>query len=219
MWEKLTAQLPDDVVLLHGQRLTDDRNDVEIDILVLWPGLGALVLEVKGGVVGIDDGRWYTGSAHARHPLRRSPLEQAMIGKNTLYKYLKGRLSVVFTPVVHAAVLPYTFLPDDWDVPDAPRDRLFDGRDLDVLGERIAALLTEAFDPDRDSPFIPIDPTVGTRGGRTPRWRTCPCSRGRSRTPRIRWRSSRSGCCGSSGTTLGRRSAVGRAPARRTSRS
>lgn len=162
VWEKLTAQLPDDVVLLHGQRLTDDRSDVEIDILVLWPGRGALVLEVKGGVVGIDDGRWYTGSAHARHPLRRSPLEQAMIGKNTLYKYLKGRLSVVFTPVVHAAVLPYTFLPDDWDVPDAPRDRLFDGRDLDVLGERIAALLADTFDPDRDSPFVPIDPTIRT---------------------------------------------------------
>src|SRR5699024_9377763 len=54
VWDALVAQLPDDAVLVHGQRLTDDRDDIEVDLLVLWPGLGAAVLEVKGGRVGIE---------------------------------------------------------------------------------------------------------------------------------------------------------------------
>lgn len=160
VWDALVEQLPDNAVLLHGQRLTDERNDIELDLLVLWPGLGAAVLEVKGGRVGITDGRWHTDGGGRRNPLRRSPLEQAMVGKHTLYKYLQKRLSVVLTPLVDSAVLPYTILPDDWDVPDAPREKLLDGEDLPRLADRIAGLLRRAHDPDRDDPFVPLEPTL-----------------------------------------------------------
>lgn len=160
VWDALTDQLPDDVVLIHGQRLTDDHNDVEIDLLILWPGLGAVVLEVKGGAVGIDSGTWYTESAHRRNTLRRSPVEQAMIGKHTLHKYLRNRLSAVFSPVIHAAALPYSRLPADWDVPDAPRELLFDGDQIDRLADGLASLLRKSFDPDEHDPFIPVEPTV-----------------------------------------------------------
>lgn len=160
VWEALATQLPDDAVLLHGQRLTDDRNDVEIDLLILWPGLGAVVLEVKGGVVGIENGRWYTSGSHGRNWLDRSPLEQAMVGKHTLYTYLRSRLSAVLTPVVYAAALPFSTLPRDWDVPDAPRELLFDGDQVDRLADGLATLLRKSYDPDRDDLFVPVDPTV-----------------------------------------------------------
>src|SRR5699024_2806671 len=92
----------------------------------------------------------------------RSPLEQAMVGKHTLVRYLQKRLSAVLSPIVDAAVLPYTILPDAWDVPDAPREKLLDGEDLPHLADRIAGLLRRAHDPDRDDPFVPLDPTLRT---------------------------------------------------------
>ena len=162
VWDALTDQLPDDVVLIHGQRLTDDRNDVEVDLLLLWPGLGIAVLEVKGGAVGIENGQWYTSGSHGRSALKRSPLEQAMVAKHTLTGYLRSRLSAVLTPIIHAAVLPYSRLDAHWDVPDAPRELLFDGDQLERLGDGLATLLKKHHDPDIDDPFVPVGPTIQT---------------------------------------------------------
>ncbi len=67
----LVDWLPSDVWVLHSYPwLRPDRNDRtgkktlregEVDFLVLWPDLGLLVLEVKGGEVryGPDSRRWY----------------------------------------------------------------------------------------------------------------------------------------------------------------
>lgn len=50
VWDALKDQLRDSDVLLHGMRFTDPQDgDVEIDLLVLMPDLGAAVIEVKGG--------------------------------------------------------------------------------------------------------------------------------------------------------------------------
>lgn len=182
VWDALVEQLPDSAVLLHGQRLTDDRDDIELDLLVLWPGLGAAVLEVKGGRVGITDGRWHTDGGGRSSTLRRSPLEQAMVGKHTLYRYLQKRLSVVLTPLVDSAVLPYTILPDDWDVPDAPREKLLDGEDLPVwrTGSQVSSGgRTTRTATTRSSRW---NPRCASCGAPTRHWRTCACGPGRSRT-------------------------------------
>lgn len=158
VWNALCEQLPDEVTLIHGQRLTLDNNDVEIDILVLWPGQGLAVIEVKGGRVGIADGWWYTvdGLGH-RNKLKKSPLEQAMIAKHTLLRYLDGAVSTVPGPVVHLAALPYTELPADWDVPDAPRRFLIDSTQLGSAADAVAGGLRRVYDSERDDPFTPFD--------------------------------------------------------------
>ncbi|MBM6590341.1 NERD domain-containing protein [Brevibacterium sp. RIT803] len=47
VWNSLCEQLPDETTMVHGQRLTGDDKDVEIDILVLWPGIGIAVVESR----------------------------------------------------------------------------------------------------------------------------------------------------------------------------
>ena len=53
VWEALRAQLPEDAVLISGQRITGDEVEAELDLLVLWPGVGNAVIEVKGGQVAV----------------------------------------------------------------------------------------------------------------------------------------------------------------------
>ncbi|WP_309132605.1 NERD domain-containing protein [Brevibacterium sp.] len=150
VWKALCEQLPEDATLVHSQRLTGHDKDVEIDVLLLWPGVGIAVIEVKGGRVGVEDGTWITqdGRGH-RNRLRVSPVEQAMIAKHTLIDYLRPRVSALPGPISHLAVLPYTQLPGDWDQPDAPRRHLADATQLDSLAGVVSSLLRFDFDPDR----------------------------------------------------------------------
>ena len=150
VWNALRRQLPDGVTIIHGQRLTGDDKDVEIDLLILWPGVGIAVIEVKGGRVDVVDGKWFTSGAQGkRSRLPEPPLEQAMIAKHTLVGYLRPRLSRVPGPISHLAVLPYTELPRSWDQPDAPRRQLVDGTEIDSLASKIADQLRFDFDPER----------------------------------------------------------------------
>lgn len=170
VWERLAADLPADAALIHSQRLTaaaadrgpGENRDVEADVIVLWPGLGIAVVEVKGGRVGIADGEWYSDGAGGRHPLSTPPLTQAMVAKHTLRRFLDSRLSFPCGPLAEFAALPYTNLPADWDVPDAPRGSLADAGDLDALTGRIAALLRRATEdhPDRTLTAAHVDVVV-----------------------------------------------------------
>lgn len=151
-WESLCEQLPDEATMVQGQRLTGDDKDVEIDILVLWPGFGIAVIEVKGGRVSVEDGTWITQDRHGRrNRLKVSPVEQAMVAKHNLVDYLRTRVSTLPGPISHLAVLPYTQLPQDWDQPDAPRRQLVDSTQLGSIAGVISAQLRYDFNPERDS--------------------------------------------------------------------
>lgn len=67
VWEALCAQLPDDVSLFHSLQLKERGYDFEADLVVVWPGVGIGVIEVKGGEVSYADGqgRQSGGSAGA----------------------------------------------------------------------------------------------------------------------------------------------------------
>ena len=156
VWNALCEQLPEEATLVHGQRLTGDEKDVEIDILVLWQGAGVAVVEVKGGRVSVEDGKWITQDSQGRrNRLKVSPLEQAMVAKHTLVGYLRSRVSAVPGPISHLAVLPYTQLPGDWDQPDAPRRQLVDSTQLDSIAGLISSQLRFDFIPDRDNLSTP----------------------------------------------------------------
>ncbi|GAB2749401.1 hypothetical protein GCM10027039_03960 [Terrabacter koreensis] len=50
VWERLRGTVADGTVLLANVRLTSQRKDHELDIVVLMPDVGIVVVEVKGGV-------------------------------------------------------------------------------------------------------------------------------------------------------------------------
>lgn len=140
VWEHLTRQLPDDATLIAGQRITAGGAEVEIDLLVLWPGIGIAALEVKGGRVSVTDGQWVQSDRHGPHDLS-SPIEQAQRAKHELLRYLRSQSSRLDERSAHLVVLPYTELPRDWNVPDAPRTIILDATDLDHLAERLVTPL------------------------------------------------------------------------------
>lgn len=85
----LVDQLPDDVRVFHSYPwLRPDRNDRtgkitfqegEADFLLVWPELGFLVLEVKGGDIDYESGRrrWYRKLSGGRERDITDPFEQA----------------------------------------------------------------------------------------------------------------------------------------------
>lgn len=140
VWDALAAQLPDDARMVHSQRITADGDEVEIDILVMWPGFGAAVLEVKGGVVSLENGRWMQSGHRGKHEIQ-NPVEQARRAKHALVDYLNVRLGSGVGACAHLAVFPYTQLPATWSVPDAPRDLVVDAGGLgDIAGRIVTAL-------------------------------------------------------------------------------
>ncbi|CCF84514.1 NERD domain-containing protein [Nitrolancea hollandica] len=88
LFEQFSEQLPDDFIVMHGVGclIRDPKNhdlDKEIDFLIIHPKRGLLVLEVKGGRIEVEGGRWYSiDRFDKKHELSRSPFEQA---KHNLY--------------------------------------------------------------------------------------------------------------------------------------
>lgn len=140
VWDALVSGLPDNAHLIHGQRITAEGQEVEIDLLVIWPGFGTAVLEVKGGIISLEDGRWMQAGARETHEIE-SPIAQAQRAKHALVDYMQPRLGAGIGACVHMAVFPYTQLPATWQVPDAPRDLVVDATQLDGMVGRIVAAL------------------------------------------------------------------------------
>lgn len=93
VWETLREQLPDEAMLFHSVNLIENAHEQEIDLLVLWPDHGVAAIEVKGGRVSCEGGKWFQanrgskGSANGR--LIGSPVAQAQSGRHLLERYLR----------------------------------------------------------------------------------------------------------------------------------
>ncbi len=136
VWELLRTQLRAEDVLMSGLRITDHTKDHQADVLVLLPGSGAVVIEVKGGSV------WHDGDGWRQHRGGRDvtiqPIDQARDTSYALRDYIdkdprwqaRGRRNVRWS---HAVVLPHTELPEDFMTPDCPRWSVIDRTQLDDL--------------------------------------------------------------------------------------
>lgn len=136
VWQSLRDHLGPDAVLLANLRLTDEQKDYEADLVVLVPDRAALVLEVKGGSVWFEGGRWLQGGD--RHVI--DPVAQARGNKYVLREYVeadprwgsRGRVAWA-----HGLVLPHARMPEDLALPDLPRWALHDRDDMTDLAARI----------------------------------------------------------------------------------
>ena len=144
VWDSLRSTLADDEVLIHGLRFSDRHSgDIEIDLLLLSPRLGAAVIEVKGGVVAFSDGAWTTtnGGGSKR---RIHPADQARRAKHALRKYLdrqptwgRGLLRSQWF-----LAFPFTTVSGDMG-PEAHREQILGKGDLPTARERIDGALAD----------------------------------------------------------------------------
>lgn len=86
VWTALRSHLRDGDVLMHGLRFTDPVDgDVEIDLLLLLPDAGAVVIEVKGGHVSHAEGGFLQTDGDETR--RIDPLGQARKGLYALRRF------------------------------------------------------------------------------------------------------------------------------------
>ncbi len=94
LYEQFRAQLPDEYIIIHGVSWVqhDSRyhdQDGEIDFLLIHPHRGLLILEVKGGQISCQFGRWFSRDRGGlEHQLKESPFDQATRHKHALFKKL-----------------------------------------------------------------------------------------------------------------------------------
>lgn len=109
--------------------------DSEIDVVLVSPTHGAIAVEVKGGAIAIDEGRWMqNGKA-----LPKSPTDQVMAAKHQLIRRMKGiGLDLDGLFLRHIVALPDVgSVPPEGLGPDAPAEIVFA---KDALAEPAYAL-------------------------------------------------------------------------------
>ncbi|MHB1475305.1 MAG: nuclease-related domain-containing protein [Dermatophilaceae bacterium] len=123
VWEVLRAGLGPDDVLMANLRLSDEAKDHEADIVAIIGGAGVVVIEVKGGSVGVVDGQWRQSGNDKR---TFDPVDQARTTKYAIRQYVEAdprwsgssRRRIRWA---HSVALPNTDLHDDFSMPDCPR--------------------------------------------------------------------------------------------------
>ncbi|TRY17018.1 nuclease [Tessaracoccus rhinocerotis] len=141
VWEKLRSALRPEDALISNLRLTDTSKDHEADLVLVMPGVGVVVVEVKGAGIAYTDGRWTMQRQGRPEPV--DPVGQVRDTRYAIRNYVEtdarwaesSRSPVRFA---HAVVTPFTSLGLDFDLPDCPRWMIHDKADLAVLAERLA---------------------------------------------------------------------------------
>lgn len=146
VWTLLRDQLMDDDVLLAGVRVTDRMKDHEADLVVISPGAGVLIVEVKGGSVWRADGEWWQSRGSSR--ARIDPVGQARGARYALRAYVEadprwfanGRRRIRWA---HAVVLARSAVGEDFAATDCPRWMVIDRTELNRVGNRLCGILVD----------------------------------------------------------------------------
>lgn len=104
-------QLPAEYIVLHHVSWQSRRNgrqgDGEADFIIIHPQRGIVVLEVKGGGVEIENGRWASIDRFGKKNSIKNPYEQALASKYALLEWLERDALVSNIRVGHAVAFPH----------------------------------------------------------------------------------------------------------------
>lgn len=126
VWHRLRDQTPDDWIAIHSLGLASHAHKpwAEADFVIVC-GDGVIVLEVKGGRVTVEGGRWTTNG----NPLKEGPFAQSGGAAAALHGDLRDRFPALRRAIVGWGVV----LPDvtfDREGPDILAQVVYDDRDL-----------------------------------------------------------------------------------------
>src|SRR5580765_8314783 len=106
VYEALADELPGEYVVFHRARWLDRPEtgspvDGEADFLIAHPAKGVLVLEVKGGRVGVDaaSGQWVSVDRNGERHTIKDPYAQANNTRHVLRRKLLGSRLAKFRDV------------------------------------------------------------------------------------------------------------------------
>jgi DNA-binding MarR family transcriptional regulator len=136
-------QLGDDWTIIQGVSwISKDNATVgEIDFLIAHPKHGVLVMEVKGGIIAVQNGNWTSTNLYQKVVSIQDPCIQAERNRRELKKWL------ALSPKTRQhryAIFPALAFPDSQfnaDVrPDCPQDIILDIRHLENIEARLLAI-------------------------------------------------------------------------------
>jgi hypothetical protein len=147
VWEALMKQLPIDAAIICNLKILEANLEFEMDLVVLWPEIGAAVIEVKGGhVTPNEDSTFTQKDAHETREI--DPMGQATKNMHALKRYLGLKSSMQHFAARPVVVLPYADIPSAYSRPTIPRTSIHDDVDLAVIGDRIVKdMLNQNFRP------------------------------------------------------------------------
>lgn len=146
---RLVDQLGASDLVLCNQHFTVDGQDRELDAILVLPGSGLVVVEIKGGSLTYVGGEWMQQSRSGEKH-RVTPATQVAGNKYTLRKYLidDPRWGSRGHPrMAHAVVAPHTDFDPDFHATDAPREAVHGRSDQPNLGVRLRRQLEVIKDP------------------------------------------------------------------------
>jgi hypothetical protein len=150
VWEALQRQLPPDAILMHSVNLNENGREREIDLLVFWPQVGIAAIEVKGGRVSFEAGRWYQQGNGIKHPMQ-DPVTQVQDARHMLQRYLGANLGPRNEGrFAHLLAFPYTPVPSSWEIPGCSRSMIIDRDDLNRAAEAVRGALNVFGDGEGD---------------------------------------------------------------------
>lgn len=168
VWERLRDSLRPQDTIIASLRLTDQAKDHELDLVVVMPDVGIVVVEVKGSGLAVHDGAWTMRQGNRVRPT--DPVRQARESRYALRSYVEAdprwrdssRRRVRFA---HAVVTPFTVLGPDFALPDCPRWLVHDRDDQADLAQRLADIPlrqeTAQLVPDLDDCELIVDILTG----------------------------------------------------------
>lgn len=125
-------------MLAHSVQVRHGRAEHEIDILVLWPGVGLAAIEVKGGQVTLENGQWFqSGGKDGRRKLQ-DPLAQSQGAAHAFKDWLADHIGSQLTSrFVYMAAFPYSLVSQEWIKSGNPRALFLDQTDLKSPAEKL----------------------------------------------------------------------------------
>ena len=123
-WRRLRQQLGGADVLLANVRITDHAKDHEADLIVVLPGAGIVVIEVKGGSVWCAADQWWQSTSSGDRQI--DPVRQVIGAQYAVRAYVENdprwqSASARRVRWAHAVAVPATRLSDDFATPALPR--------------------------------------------------------------------------------------------------
>ena len=125
---QLLVDLDDEWYVVPKVPVLIDGQNAEIDVVLVSPHLGVVLVEIKGGLVSVKDGVWYQYDK----ALKKNPFEQVGAAKHKLI----ARLNEMRVNLDGFFMSEVVVLPDVGDIPDqglgpgAPRNRIWGKYDL-----------------------------------------------------------------------------------------
>ena len=143
-----------------------DGKDSEIDLVLVSATRGVVVVEVKGGVISIEQGTWIQNG----RPLAKSPTQQITAAKHNLMKRLRtAAIDLEGLFLCHIVALPDVgAVPADGLGPDAPAEIIFAKPQLEFPTGAVNRLLREhgPIPPERVARLLAaLRPDIALEGG------------------------------------------------------